>query len=491
MAKQVSNEMKSEASFDKSVSLHSLGAEEVAHVSGTAEAWFSQILAGLVSCICSPGGRESKHNSRGTSPFDPIPPIRQAPLLTERNLPVSVCYKLGGTLGKGGYGHVIAATSKSTQLACALKSVPLAMCERDCQHEVTIAWKMVHPFIAQVYEVFQDTSHVRIVMETCSGGSLAQMVKGISPKKLHEAQVVKYIRQILSGIAYMHHHGFCHRDIKPNNYLLQTKRNDSVLKLIDMGFACPVQEGIPLTQRVGTVECSAPEVVRGSYDQKCDIWSAGIVTFFCVVGYCPFVADTAVACLRKIVREPPQFQMEDWASVSSEMKALITDMLTKDPAGRPTARDLASSYEGWLQTEQAHVRFRSKSADLTIALTPLHSDVTTAASSSETLTVSRGKNFIEHSGSKESLRSISTRSKSSRLRHWVISGGMSRPRSSPELEAMLPEEIERHNSAPEVACSRVLTTKQSWRHRIKQAPRKGAQKISSTICGLTRRASLG
>jgi len=471
----------------------------------TGQAWISKILAGLVSCICSPGcsGPESKeergaehknHNPQKASPFDPIPDIRRTELVTERNLPVSVCYKLGGTLGQGAYGQVIAAKSKKTQMACALKSVPIEMYERDCKHEFVIAWKLVHPFIAQVYEVFQDSSHVRIIMETCEGGSLYDMVKASSPPKLHETQVVKYVWQMLSGLAYMHHHGFCHRDVKPHNYLLQTVRDNSPLKLIDMGFACPVQPGIPLTQRVGTVECSAPEVVKGSYDEKCDIWSIGIVIFFCCVGYCPFVADEAIECLRKVVKEPLKFEMRDWAQVSADMKAILTDMLTKDPFARPAACELAGSYAGWLLTEPAERErssskncvattassspgkpaqrerssINSKNSVATTSVSSPGSDVTTAPSSLEMCHVA-SKESLEVCRSKESLQSIGS----------VSSKGSSIVKLFRHCTPEAPAEAE--NKEP--LHGKARTKKQSWPRDLMKQARNGAQRISGRISG--------
>merc|ERR1719253_2328713 len=178
-----------------------------------------------------------------------------------------------------------------------------------------------------VYEIFQDCSHVRIVMECCTGGSLYNWVK--ASHGLAEAQMMKLLWQMLAGIGYLHHHGFAHRDIKPSNYLFTTVSSDAVLKLIDMGFACPFKRGVPMTARVGTVECTAPEVARGSYDEKCDVWSVGIVTFFCMVAYCPFQAGPAEEVLRKVLRDQVVFKIDDWALVSREMIAIVKKMLTK------------------------------------------------------------------------------------------------------------------------------------------------------------------
>lgn len=426
-------------------------------------ACFGRPLAGLASCICSPSGQNKENHvvkteSRRPSPLDDLPDIRRTDLVTQRDLPVALCYKLGGELGKGGYGQVIAAKSKKKQAwdNCALKSIPTEIYEVDCKHETIIAWKLVHPFIAQVYEVFQDSSHVRIIMEACEGGSLFEMVKASSPKRLHEAQVAKYVWQMLSGIAYMHHHGFAHRDVKPHNYLLQTTRDDSPLKLIDMGFACPIQAGILLTQRVGTVECSAPEVVRGSYDKKCDIWSIGVVTFFCCVAYCPFVGNTAVECLRKVVRDPPNFKSRDWSSASAQMRSIVEDMLTKDPLARPALRELAINYEGFLLRP-----------DIVAASSSTRSD--TRAPSKETLPEACCSQDTQEGLKRvDSMSSIS--SATARLFRQCTHLSKSTKSSLAKTESQEP-------SADELSKS----SKNFWAGDMFKQARKGAQKISGRI----------
>jgi calcium-dependent protein kinase len=137
------------------------------------------------------------------------------------------------------------------------------------------------------------------MMELCSGGTLSQMMKGKAMKALPFPLFTLYARQMISASAYMHHHRFAHRDIKPSNFMLHDTHVDSSLKLIDMGFACHVEVGVPLTLRIGTVECSAPEVIRGSYDEKCDVWSIGVVLYYCRVGIVHLRTMLLLKCVGK------------------------------------------------------------------------------------------------------------------------------------------------------------------------------------------------
>merc|ERR1719277_2287362 len=133
-------------------------------------------------------------------------------------------------------------------------------------------------------------------MELSDGGDLFGRVAKTSRIKdgrhimgVGSAEVAKFAWQMLTGIAYLHHHSFAHRDIKPENYLLD--RSGTSLKLADFGFARSCARGSKMTTRLGTAPYVAPEVVNfenGGYGTKCDIWSIAVTIWFASVGELPF-----------------------------------------------------------------------------------------------------------------------------------------------------------------------------------------------------------
>merc|ERR1719265_356308 len=125
-------------------------------------------------------------------------------------------------------------------------------------------------------------------MEFCAGGDLYKMIKGRVLFKLGSEAVAVYLWQMLSGIAYLHHHQFVHRDIKAENYMLKDNSRDARLKLMDFGLSCRFEKGQMMTAILGTAYCMAPEVLEGSYNELCDIWSIGVTTYYMSVGYPPF-----------------------------------------------------------------------------------------------------------------------------------------------------------------------------------------------------------
>jgi len=90
---------------------------------------------------------------------------------------------------------------------------------------------------------------------------------------------------------------------------------------------------------VGTPYYVAPEVLRGSYDKRCDVWSLGIILFVFLCGYPPFEGDNNKEIFKNVLKQELTFDPADWKTVSAEAKDLVTKMLCKDPEKRITADD--------------------------------------------------------------------------------------------------------------------------------------------------------
>jgi calcium-dependent protein kinase len=98
----------------------------------------------------------------------------------------------------------------------------------------------------------------------------------------------KYIRQLMSAIAYLHARNIVHRDLKAENLLFEHEGEDANMKLIDFGVSCENLKGVKLKETLGTPYYIAPEVLLQSYDEKCDVWSAGVILYVMLCGYPPF-----------------------------------------------------------------------------------------------------------------------------------------------------------------------------------------------------------
>lgn len=96
------------------------------------------------------------------------------------------------------------------------------------------------------------------------------------------------MKQVLSAINYCHSQNIVHRDLKPENLLLDKDENNPKIKIIDFGTSQVFDADQPMTQKFGTPYYIAPEVLKKKYNEKCDIWSLGVILYILLCGYPPF-----------------------------------------------------------------------------------------------------------------------------------------------------------------------------------------------------------
>jgi len=255
-------------------------------------------------------------------------------------------------LGEGSYGAVSKGTNKGTGAVRAIKAIPKAKVAdvTRSQQEVDIQSQLDHPNIVKLYEVFTDAKMYYLVMELCSGGELFDRIVAASdaadedsgPRAFTERKAATYMEQILGAMSYIHANNFVHRDIKPENFLMQNEGDDAQIKVIDFGLAKTfiANSGDVMKTKAGTPYYVAPEVLSGKYDEKCDVWSCGIIAYILLCGYPPFYGDSDSDILKAVKKGAFEFPEEDWKYVSGDAKDVISKMLTKDKSKRPSASEI-------------------------------------------------------------------------------------------------------------------------------------------------------
>ena len=267
--------------------------------------------------------------------------IQKSNFISSKTTPISKEYIMGKTLGKGAFGTVRLCVHKATKQTRACKILKKA--NQDMQalyEEVEILSKLSHPNIMQIYEVFNDKTNFYIVSEFCQGGELFD---AISKKgSFSENEAARIMKQILSAICYSHQNNIVHRDLKPENILLDDKGSDLTIKIIDWGCAKSFKKNEKMTNADGTPYYIAPEVLEGNYDEKCDVWSCGVILYIMLCGYPPFNGETDDDILVAVKKGKYDFPKEEWSSVSKEAIELIKGMLTYEPNKRLSALDCMS-----------------------------------------------------------------------------------------------------------------------------------------------------
>lgn len=254
-------------------------------------------------------------------------------------------------LGEGSFGSVFKATCKETRALRAVKGIEKSKVTNHSrfQREINIMKELDHPNVVRLYETFQDARKIYLVMELCNGGELFDRIIEEAPTGFDELKAATYVRQMIASLCYIHAQKFAHRDVKPENFLLQNTSPDAALKIIDFGLACNFEPGKPMTTKAGTAYYVAPEVLKSDYNEKCDIWSAGVISFILLCGYPPFAGETDPEILKKVKAGKFEFRSPEWDTISQGAKNLITQMLTVDPQLRCSADSLLNN--PWLKAK--------------------------------------------------------------------------------------------------------------------------------------------
>ena len=161
-----------------------------------------------------------------------------------------------------------------------------------------------HPNILKIYEVIKDDVYYHIVTELLTGGELFDRItEGV---RYSEERIAMYMQQILSAVHYCHEKRIIHRDLKPENLIFEDPSETALLKVIDFGASCTYEESSKGV--VGTAYYIAPEILKShTYDEKCDIWSCGIILYMLLAGYPPFNGSSEAKIHRKILANDVQF----------------------------------------------------------------------------------------------------------------------------------------------------------------------------------------
>eukprot|EP00753_Platysulcus_tardus_P022624 PLAT9827.1.p1 GENE.PLAT9827.1~~PLAT9827.1.p1 ORF type:complete len:607 (+),score=246.76 PLAT9827.1:26-1822(+) len=206
--------------------------------------------------------------------------------------------------------------------------------------EAMIMSALDHPNIIKMVEVMDDPDvpHLYVVMEYVEGGAVMPDVHdGVTP--LAEDKVIWVMRQLASGMAYMHDNNIIHRDIKPSNIMVTA---DGTVKIIDFGVSelFPAGETASVSAMAGTYAFFAPETTTGSGEEvlakPIDVWAAGITLYMMLQGRVPFVADSMPQLWERIQSAELEFPV----STSAAAREFVNYVLTRDPAARPTFRDM-------------------------------------------------------------------------------------------------------------------------------------------------------
>jgi calcium-dependent protein kinase len=209
--------------------------------------------------------------------------------------------------------------------------------DKEVRQEVVLLSSMDHPNILKIYEYFYSNGNIYLILDYCKEGDLLEIIKSRKLFKEREASFIIY--QVLLALNYCHSRKMIHRDLKPENIMVTSVEPNGqyLIKLIDFDNAMVSHKKV--SGVVGSYLYASPEAIDGDYNEKSDIWSAGVILFLLLSGTLPFFGKNQQDTNRLISECDLIFDPLHWEDISLNAKLLIGNMILKNPSKRISAKE--------------------------------------------------------------------------------------------------------------------------------------------------------
>lgn len=250
------------------------------------------------------------------------------------SLPITLNgYTFNKVIGSGGFSAIFLVHSPKYMKDFVCKVMPKKRLDEG-KSDYDFLLHLCNPVIVSIYEKFEDSNYVYLIMEYCPNGNLETMAK--AGTLVNNQDLLKqYMRLLLEGLNYCHLHGVAHRDIKPANIIINRYMRP---KYIDFGISRKVELGAMVAERSGSMPFLAPELIFNENNDpfKADIWSLGVTFYYCAVGELPWPKGS-----EKVMKECISQGMYNIPkTVDPDIARIIHSMMNVNPKKRPSAQTL-------------------------------------------------------------------------------------------------------------------------------------------------------
>lgn len=288
---------------------------------------------------------------------------------------ISERYEVAKKLGGGGMSTVYLAEDTILNRKVAIKAISIPNGEKEetikrFEREVHNLTQLSHDNIVNVFDVTEDDENFYLVMEYIEGPTLSEYIQKNQP--IAPETALNFTNQIIEGIKHAHDTKIVHRDIKPQNILVDKNKT---LKILDFGIAKALSE-TTMTQTnhvLGTVQYLSPEQARGeSTDNGTDIYSIGVVLFEMLTGKPPFSGETAVSIAIKHIQDPMPNISDNRSDVPQALSNVVLKATEKDKSERyQSVREMQKDLETVLSPNRENEE-RYQSIDANTKTVPIN-----------------------------------------------------------------------------------------------------------------------
>ena len=266
-------------------------------------------------------------------------------------------YKIIKEIGSGSFGKVYKVQHlKYSDHFFAMKMIPKRSTDDSSmiQQEINSLKQLDHPNIMKVHEFYQDDLYYYLVLEYCEGQELFDYL--INQGTFTEKNACYIMKQLLSSVSHAHKNKIVHRDLKPENIMISGSTLN--IKIIDWGFATIFTTQEVLKENYGTAFYVAPEVLLKRYNEKCDIWSCGVILYIMLIGSPPInysinglreaqrkqinqnieILRDDLIC-KKLVSGNYDLKIDSYIELTHEVKDLLKQMLNRNATSRLSATE--------------------------------------------------------------------------------------------------------------------------------------------------------
>ncbi|XP_028311833.1 serine/threonine kinase 17a like [Gouania willdenowi] len=272
-----------------------------------------------------------------------------------RSDPLSSSYDLvGKELGRGKFAVVKKCIEKTTGKQYAAKFLRKRRKGADCRSDIlneiaVLELAAANPHVVALHEVFETSLEIILVLECAAGGEIFNQCVADHDEAFTEKDVMRLVKQILSGVAFLHQNNVVHLDLKPQNVLLTSARPLGDIRIVDFGLSRHMDNITEVREILGTPEYVAPEILNYEpISTATDMWSIGVLTYVMLTGESPFLGDEKQETFLNISQVNVDYSPETFEGISSPAIDFIKTLLVKNPRKRATAEECLNNV--WLNS---------------------------------------------------------------------------------------------------------------------------------------------